>query len=75
MLYKIKEVAALSGTTTKTLHYYHKINLLIPHYINEYGHRFYNEENLLKLQEILFYRELDFSIKNIISIFKKSLLD
>ena len=63
MLYEIKEVAALSGATTKTLHYYHKINLLIPHYVNEYGYRFYSEENLLKLQEILFYRKLDFSIK------------
>lgn len=69
-LYKIKEVANLAGVTVRTLHHYDAINLLKPCYISDSGYRFYGNEELEKLQQILFFRELDFSldeIKNILN--------
>lgn len=71
MLYTVKEVAKLSGVTIKALHYYHKIGLLQPREITDAGYRLYGEKELERLQLILFYRELDFSLVDI----KKSLED
>lgn len=62
----IKEFASFTGVSVRTLHYYDEIGLLKPAYVDEYtGYRYYNEESLLSMQEILFYRELDFSLKSI----------
>jgi DNA-binding transcriptional MerR regulator len=61
MLYTVKEVSDLSGVTIKTLHHYHKIGLLKPREISEAGYRLYGERELERLQEILFYRELELS--------------
>ncbi len=69
-LYKIKEVSNMAGVTVRTLHHYDAINLLKPCYISDSGYRFYGNEELEKLQQILFFRELDFSldeIKNILN--------
>lgn len=69
-LYKIKEVSNLAGVTVRTLHHYDDIDLLRPCYISDSGYRFYGNEELEKLQQILFFRELDFSldeIKNILN--------
>jgi DNA-binding transcriptional MerR regulator len=53
----------------RTLHYYDEIGLLRPAFIDENtSYRYYDEASLLRMQEILFYRELDFSLKNIIDI-------
>ncbi|MFL0197733.1 MerR family transcriptional regulator [Clostridium sp. WILCCON 0269] len=71
MLYTVKEVAELTGVTIKTLHHYHKIELLQPCKINDAGYRLYGTEELERLQQILFYRELDFSLNDI----KKALKD
>lgn len=71
MLYTVKEVKKFTGVTIKTLHHYHKIGLLFPHEINDAGYRLYGEKELERLQEILFYRELDFSLNDI----KKALED
>lgn len=71
MLYTVKEVAELTGATIKTLHYYHKIGLLDPCEITDAGYRLYGEKELESLQQILFYRELDFSLNDI----KKALED
>lgn len=71
MLYTVKEVAEIAGVTIKTLHHYHKIGLLQPCEITDAGYRFYGEKELERLQQILFYRELDFSLKDI----KKALED
>ena len=53
MLYTVKEMAELSGVTIKTLHYYHKIGLLIPHEISEAGYRLYSQAEVERLQQIL----------------------
>ena len=65
----IKEFASLTGVSVRTLHYYDAIGLLKPSFVDEQnGYRFYNEESLKRMQEILFYRELDFSLKSIAQI-------
>lgn len=69
---KINEVAKLTGVTVRTLHYYDEIGLLKPSCITNSGYRLYNEEALEKLQQILFFRELDFSLKDIKEIMLSS---
>ncbi len=65
----IKEFAKLSGVSVRTLHYYDEIGLLKPAVVNrQTGYRFYDENSLLRMQQILFYRELDFSLKSISEI-------
>lgn len=61
----VKELAKLAKVTVKTLHHYHKIGLLIPSEINGAGYRFYGQKEIEQLQQILFFRELDFSLKDI----------
>lgn len=63
--YGVKDLSKISGVTARTLHYYDKINLLKPMDRSEAGYRFYGEYELLRLQQILFYRELDFPLKEI----------
>ncbi|MBL4933088.1 MerR family transcriptional regulator [Clostridium paridis] len=63
--YTVKEIADLTGVTIKTLYHYHKIGLLVPCNITESGYRIYGIEELERLQQILFYRELDFSLNDI----------
>lgn len=65
MEYTVKEVAEMTGVTVKTLHYYHKIGLLLPCKVTEAGYRLYGKKELERLQQILFYRELDFALSNI----------
>lgn len=65
----IKKFAKLTGVSVRTLHYYDEIGLLKPCAVDEQnGYRFYDESSLLRMQEILFYRELDFPLKEIIAI-------
>lgn len=69
MKLQIKEFAELTGVSVRTLHYYDEINLLKPCYVDEQnGYRFYDETSLEWMQEILFYRELDFPLKSITEI-------
>lgn len=63
--YGVKEVSKLSGVTVRTLHHYDKIGLLKPCNRTEAGYRHYGEKELLRLQQILFYKELDFPLKEI----------
>ena len=66
MKMQIKEFAKFTGVSVRTLHYYDEIGLLRPAEVDKVtGYRFYDEQSLLRMQEILFYRELDFSLKNI----------
>ena len=66
---QINEIAKLTGVSVRTLHYYDEIGLLKPSYVDEQnGYRFYDEKSLLRMQEIMFYRELDFSLKSISEI-------
>lgn len=66
---QIKEFSRLTGVSVRTLHYYDEISLLKPAFVDEQsGYRFYDEHSLERMQEILFYRELDFPLKNISEI-------
>ena len=66
MKMQIKEFAGFTGVSVRTLHYYDEIGLLTPAFVDRStGYRFYDEISLLRMQEILFYRELDFSLKSI----------
>lgn len=65
MAYTVKNLAALSGVSVRTLHYYDEIGLLEPAYCGANGYRFYEEEEVLRLQQILFYRELGLPLKQI----------
>ena len=63
---QIKEFAEFSGVSVRTLHYYDEIGLLKPAFVDKVtGYRFYDESSVLRMQDILFYRELDFSLKSI----------
>lgn len=65
----IREFAELTGVSVRTLHYYDEIGLLKPSAVDEQnGYRFYDEGSLMRMQEILFYRELDFPLKDIQTI-------
>lgn len=69
MKMSVKEFAELTGVSVRTLHYYDEINLLKPAEIDENnGYRFYDRTALERMQEILFYRELDFPLKSICEI-------
>lgn len=69
MKMQIKEFAKLTGVSVRTLHYYDEIGLLKPFSVDEQnGYRFYDERCLERMQEILFYRELDFPLKEIQAI-------
>ncbi len=66
MKMQIKEFAEVTAVSVRTLHYYDEIGLLTPAFTDKStGYRYYDENSLLRMQEILFYRELDFSLKSI----------
>ncbi|MGB2895083.1 MAG: MerR family transcriptional regulator [Anaerolineales bacterium] len=65
MAYTIKEIADLAGVTTRTIRYYDEIELLPPTNIRSNGYRYYDRESLLRLQQILFFRELGVPLKEI----------
>ncbi len=65
MAYRVKELAKLAGVTVRTLHHYHKIGLLKPQEVTKAGYRLYGQEEVEKLQQILFFRELDFKLSEI----------
>lgn len=63
---RIQEFARKTNVSVRTLHYYDEIGLLKPSKVDgETGYRYYDEQCFLRMQEILFYRELDFSLDNI----------
>ena len=63
---QIKEFSRFTGVSVRTLHYYDEIGLLKPARVDKStGYRYYDEHSLLRMQEILFYRELDFPLKHI----------
>ena len=69
MKLQIKEFSLLIGVSVRTLHYYDEIGLLKPCFVDEQnGYRFYDETSLERMEEILFYRELNFPLKTIAEI-------
>ncbi len=67
----VKQLAKLAGITPRTLHYYDEIGLLKPSHTGDNGYRYYGEEALIRLQQILFYRELDLPLEDIKKIMKR----
>ena len=65
MTYTVKQVAGMSGVSVRTLHFYDETGLLKPARQGMNGYRYYEEPQLLRLQQILFYRELGFELKQI----------
>ncbi|WP_130799695.1 MerR family transcriptional regulator [Streptomyces otsuchiensis] len=63
--YSVGRVAALAGVTVRTLHHYDEIGLLHPGGRSHAGHRRYDDGDLDRLQQILFYRELGFPLEEI----------
>jgi DNA-binding transcriptional MerR regulator len=66
--YAVGQVAVLAGVTIRTLHHYDKIGLLSPSGRSAAGYRIYEEADLERLQQILFYRELGFALEEIATI-------
>src|SRR5688572_7342261 len=75
MAYTVKKLAAMSGVSVRALHFYDETGLLKPAYLGANGYRFYEEAQLLALQQILFYRELGFELKQIKQILGRSDFD
>lgn len=65
MKYTVKQLANLAGISVRSLHYYDEIGLLKPSFVKENGYRYYEKTELIKLQQILFFRELEFSLEKI----------
>ncbi len=63
--YTVNQLAKLAGVSVRTLHYYDQIGLLKPSFTKANGYRFYGEKELLRLQQILFFRELEFSLEDV----------
>jgi DNA-binding transcriptional MerR regulator len=66
--YSVGQVAGLAGVTIRTLHHYDEIGLLSPSRRSSAGYRIYEESDLERLQQILFYRELGFALEEIATI-------
>ncbi|MEU6281042.1 MerR family transcriptional regulator [Streptomyces sp. NPDC047028] len=68
MSYSVGQVSAVAGVTVRTLHHYDKAGLLSPSDRSHAGYRLYSEADLVRLQQILFYRELGFPLDEIAAI-------
>ncbi|WUW19520.1 MerR family transcriptional regulator [Streptomyces sp. NBC_01463] len=68
MSYSVGQVSAFAGVTVRTLHHYDKAELLSPSDRSRAGYRLYSEADLIRLQQILFYRELGFPLDEIAAI-------
>ncbi len=66
--YTVKQVAKLSGVSVRTLHHYDEIGLLKPESVGANGYRYYGRDELLRLQQILFHRELGFPLAEIAQV-------
>lgn len=71
----VHEVARLAGVSARTLRYYDQLGLLPPASATEAGYRLYGEADLRRLQRILFLRELDFPLKEIVPMLKAEAQD
>ena len=64
----VKQVAKVSGVSVRTLHHYDEIGLLKPAHTGRNRYRYYGEEELLRLQQILLHRELGMPLGEIAAI-------
>lgn len=75
MAYTVKNLSELSGVTVRTLHFYEEQGILHPAYYGSNGYRYYENKQLLQLQQILFFKELGLSVKEIKKIISKKNFD
>jgi len=75
MAYTVKQLSKLSGVTIRALHFYDELGLLKPCYTGTNGYRYYEEKELLRLQQILFFKELGFSLEEIRKVLGRSDFD
>jgi DNA-binding transcriptional MerR regulator len=75
MSYTINKIARTAGVTLRTLRYYDRIGLLVPSGRTEAKYRLYSDDDLERLQQILFFRELDFSLEKIGLLLKDPAFD
>jgi DNA-binding transcriptional MerR regulator len=64
-MFTVKQFSKLAGVTPRTLHHYDDIGLLKPSHVGNNGYRYYGEDAVLRLQQILLYRELDIPLDDI----------
>jgi len=72
MNYTIQKLAELTGTTARTVRFYDQIGLLKPAFIAENGYRYYGDAEVVKLQQITFYKELGLELKQIQEMFDRA---
>lgn len=65
MEYAIDKLAQLASVSSRTLRYYDQIGLLKPLRVSSSGYRIYGAKEVDRLQQILFYKELGFSLEQI----------
>ncbi|MEN2767517.1 MerR family transcriptional regulator [Ornithinibacillus xuwenensis] len=75
MEYTVNQLARMSGVSGRTLRYYDQIGLLKPARINSSGYRIYGQKEVDLLQQILFYKEIDVSLEDIIDIIHEPSFD
>lgn len=75
MEYSVNELSKIAQISTRTLRYYHEIDLLKPKRINSSGYRIYGENEVDKLQQILFYKAMGFKLDNIKDIINSPYFD
>ena len=66
--YTVAELARLAGISVRTLHHYDEIGLLKPAFTGQNRYRYYGRDELLRLQQILVYRELDIPLGDIAAL-------
>ncbi|MFA7285610.1 MAG: MerR family transcriptional regulator [Candidatus Paceibacterota bacterium] len=75
MPYTINQLAKIANISVRTLHHYDKFGLLVSKRNQKNKYRIYEEKDLLKLQQILFFRELDFALDDIKNILEREDFD
>lgn len=70
MAWSIAEVARMSGVTSRTLRHYDEVGLLTPAFIGGNGHRYYEQTELVRLQQILLMRELGLGLREIAAVLR-----
>lgn len=71
----VNKVSKITGVSIRTLHYYDQIGLLHPTGTTSSGYRLYDDTALEKMQQILLFRELEFSLRDINRIINDNSFD
>jgi DNA-binding transcriptional MerR regulator len=74
-MFSVKQLSKMAGITPRALHYYDEIGLLKPSSIGDNGYRYYDEESLVRLQQIMLYREFDLPLDKIKKIMRRGDFD